>query len=124
LTLPRQLRANRCGTVGFFPLPVLAQIAPRPRPPPPTPSHTDINSDLSVGAAVTNLGSSFLERMGDQATSGFGSATEQSGRRRPRSHGRAPVRAWREAYGISGQDPELRVISSAIGVGHGAASQG
>src|SRR5258708_18384807 len=34
--------------------------------PPPTPTPTSINSDLSVGAAVTNLGSNFLERLGNQ----------------------------------------------------------
>ena len=29
---------------------------------------------MSAGAAVTNLGSNFLERLGNQATSGFGAA--------------------------------------------------
>jgi hypothetical protein len=29
---------------------------------------------MSAGAAVTNLGSNFLERLGNQATCGFGSA--------------------------------------------------
>ena len=32
------------------------------------------NSDLSVAAAVTNLGSNFLERLGNQASYGFGGA--------------------------------------------------
>src|SRR5438128_947072 len=60
--------------------PAQAQNAPRPPTPPPptpppptpppTPSPTDINSDLSGGAA--NLGSNFLERLGNQASYGFG----------------------------------------------------
>src|SRR5712692_1146912 len=59
--------------------PAQAQSAPPPpTPPPPTPlpppSPTDINSDLSGGAAVTNLGSNFLERLGNQASYGFGRA--------------------------------------------------
>src|ERR1700736_6894542 len=33
---------------------------PTPPPPPPTPSRTAINSDVSAGAAMTNLGSNFL----------------------------------------------------------------
>jgi hypothetical protein len=105
LTLPRQLRANRRRTIRFLPLPVLAQIAPRPGPPPPTPLRTDINSDLSVGAAVTNLGSSFLERLEDQATSGFGSALRNNpGGGAPEATGAPRFRAWREAYGISAKN--------------------
>src|SRR6202050_1698468 len=52
-------------------------IAPAPAPSPsptPSPTPTSINSDLSAGAAVTNLGSNFLERLGSQASSGFGRA--------------------------------------------------
>ena len=41
-----------------------------------------INSDISSGAAVLNLGSSFLERLGNQATGGFACMAQQSGRRR------------------------------------------
>jgi hypothetical protein len=52
---------------------------PPPAPPPapipsPVPTSTSINSDLSAGSAVQNLGSSFLERLGNQATNGFGGA--------------------------------------------------
>jgi hypothetical protein len=43
--------------------------------PTPSPTPTAINSDLSAGAAVTNLGSNFLERLGNQATNGFGGAS-------------------------------------------------
>src|ERR1700730_7357167 len=91
-----------------------AQAQPRPTPtppppppppptPPPTPSPTEINSDMSAGAAVTNLGSNFLERLGNQATSGFGSAL----RNNPGGGGASEAtdaprfRTWGEAYGIS-----------------------
>jgi uncharacterized protein with beta-barrel porin domain len=82
--------------------PAEAQIAPRPAPT-PTPTPTIINSDISAGAAVTNLGSSFLERLGNQATNGFGAAL----RNNPAGGGasestEAPrFRTWGEAYGIS-----------------------
>jgi hypothetical protein len=33
-----------------------------------------INSNISSGTAVLNLGSSFLERLGNQATGGFSNA--------------------------------------------------
>jgi uncharacterized protein with beta-barrel porin domain len=62
-----------------------------------------INSDLSAGSAVTNLGSNFLERLGNQATHGFGRAL----RNNPGGGGASEAtdaprfRAWGEAYGIS-----------------------
>jgi uncharacterized protein with beta-barrel porin domain len=81
-----------------------AQIAPLPAPSPtPTPTPTVINSDISAGAAVTNLGSSFLERLGNQATNGFGRAL----RNNPAGGGASEAteaprfRSWGEAYGIS-----------------------
>ena len=84
--------------------PAQAQLAPAPRPtPPPTPTPTEINSDVSAGATVANLGSNFLERLGNQATSGFGSAL----RNNPGGGGASEAtdaprfRTWGEAYGIS-----------------------
>jgi uncharacterized protein with beta-barrel porin domain len=74
-----------------------------PPPPPPVPVPTAINSDLSAGAAVTNLGSNFLERLGDQATGGFGRASRSN----PGGGGASEAteeprfRTWGEAYGIS-----------------------
>src|ERR1019366_10131454 len=53
--------------------PTQAQITLVPAPT-PTPSRTDIDYNMSAGAAVTNLGSNFLERLGNQATYGFGGA--------------------------------------------------
>jgi uncharacterized protein with beta-barrel porin domain len=70
---------------------------------PPMPSATDINSDVSAGAAVMNLGSNFLERLGNQATYGLGGAL----RNNPGGGGASEAteaprfRTWGEAYGIS-----------------------
>jgi uncharacterized protein with beta-barrel porin domain len=68
-----------------------------------TPIPSEINSDLSAGSTVANLGSSFLERLGNQATSGFGNAL----RNNPGGGGASEAtdtprfRTWGEAYGIS-----------------------
>lgn len=79
-------------------------IAPAPAPAPtPTPTPGDIASDRSAGATVSNLGSSFLERLGDQATGGFGKALRSN----PAGGGASETteaprfRTWGEAYGIS-----------------------
>jgi uncharacterized protein with beta-barrel porin domain len=75
--------------------------APLPTPIPPSPGV--INSDVSAGAAVTNLGSSFLERLGNQASGGFGRALRSN----PAGGGASEAteaprfRTWGEAYGIS-----------------------
>jgi uncharacterized protein with beta-barrel porin domain len=80
--------------------------SPSPTPvasPTPVPTPTAINSDLSAGAAVMNLGSNFLERLGNQATNGFGSASRSN----PGGGGASAAtdepryRTWGEAYGIS-----------------------
>jgi uncharacterized protein with beta-barrel porin domain len=89
--------------------PAQAQSAPRPPTPPPptppppaTPSLTDISSDLSAGAAMANLGSSFLERLGNQASYGFSRAL----RNNPGGGGASEAieaprfRTWVEGYGI------------------------
>jgi uncharacterized protein with beta-barrel porin domain len=71
--------------------------------PTPIPTPISVNSDMSAGSTVANLGSSFLERLGSQATNGFGSAW----RNNPAGGGAsestdAPLyRTWGEAYGIS-----------------------
>jgi uncharacterized protein with beta-barrel porin domain len=81
-------------------------LAPAPRPTPtpsPIPNPTSINSDLSAGAAVTNLGSNFLERLGNQASSGFGRAfrTNPGGGGASEATDAPQFRTWGEAYGIS-----------------------
>jgi uncharacterized protein with beta-barrel porin domain len=58
---------------------------------------------VSAGAAMTNLGSNFLERLGGQATNGFGNALRYN----PGGGGASEAtdtpryRAWGETYGIS-----------------------
>src|SRR6266852_179202 len=75
-------------------------LAPRPTP---SPTPTATNSDLSAGAAVTNLGSNFLERLGNQATNGFGGAlrSNPAGGGASESTEEPRFRTWGEAYGIS-----------------------
>jgi uncharacterized protein with beta-barrel porin domain len=74
---------------------------PTPTPVPPTPSIPA--SDLSSGAAIANLGSNFLERLGDQASGGFGRASRSN----PGGGGASEAtdgprfRSWGELYGIS-----------------------
>jgi uncharacterized protein with beta-barrel porin domain len=78
--------------------------SPTPLPSPsPTPTSTSINSDLSAGAAVTNLGSNFLERLGNQASSGFGRTlrTNPGGGGASEATNAPQFRTWGEAYGIS-----------------------
>ena len=62
-----------------------------------------INSDVSSGAAVANLGSSFLERLGNQATGGFNRVlrTNPGGGGASEAAEGPQFRAWGEAYGIS-----------------------
>src|SRR5258705_5447478 len=81
-----------------------AQAQPLPAPAPtPTPGLTIISSEISAGAAASNLGSSFLERLGNEATNGV----NRSGRTNPGGGGASEAaeapkfRASGEAYGIS-----------------------
>ena len=86
-----------------------AAIAPPPPPPPPAPppivlpDPTSTNSDIAAGAAVANLGSNFLERLGSQATSGFGSAVRSNpgGGGASQATEEPRFRTWEEGYGIS-----------------------
>src|SRR5689334_6496354 len=76
---------------------------PTPTPSPtPSPTPTLINSDISVGSQVQNLGSNFLERLANQATNGF----TRSQRTNPDGGGASQAteapryRTWGELYGI------------------------
>jgi uncharacterized protein with beta-barrel porin domain len=77
--------------------------SPTPTPTVPTPMPTQINAGISSGATVLNLGSAFLERLGNQATGGIDRAL----RNNPGGGGASEategpwLRAWGEAYGIS-----------------------
>jgi len=77
---------------------------PTPTPSPtPVPTPTQINSDISSGSTVINLGSSFLERLGNQASGGF----DRMQRGNPGGGGASEAtenprfRTWGEFYGIS-----------------------
>jgi len=77
---------------------------PTPTPSPtPSPTPTVINSTVSSGAAVTNLGSNFLERLANQATNGV----NRIGRTNPGGGGASEAaeapkfRAWFEGYGLT-----------------------
>ncbi|WP_028136803.1 autotransporter outer membrane beta-barrel domain-containing protein [Bradyrhizobium japonicum] len=89
--------------------PVLAQ-SPTPTPTPtPTPSPTPIptptstNYDQSVRNGALNLGSSFLERLGNQASGGFDRAlrTNPGGGGASAAAEDPRYRTWVEGYGIS-----------------------
>ncbi|WP_414642279.1 autotransporter outer membrane beta-barrel domain-containing protein [Bradyrhizobium sp.] len=71
--------------------------------PSPTPIKTEINSDISTGSTVINLGSSFLERLGNQATNGFtrGLRTNPGGGGASESAEGPRYRTWGELYGIT-----------------------
>jgi uncharacterized protein with beta-barrel porin domain len=84
-----------------------AQARPTPTPTPtpsptPSPTPTVINSSFSAGSAATNLGSNFLERMGNQATSGFDKAmrSNPAGGGASESTEAPRFRSWAEAYGL------------------------
>lgn len=76
---------------------------PSPTPTPPSPSRTDSNSSLSATAAISDLGSNFLQRLGRQATYGF----DRAGRTNPGGGGASEstdtpkFRTWGEVYGVS-----------------------
>jgi hypothetical protein len=67
------------------------------------PHVTDISSDVSAGAALTDLGSNFLRRLGDQATYGFDKAlgTNPGGGGASESTEEPRFRTWGELYGAS-----------------------
>ena len=86
--------------------------SPTPTPTPtPTPSPTPIvvNSMVSSAAAVTNLGSSFLERLGNQSSNGFNRMQRSNpGGGGASESAEAPrYRTWFEAYGISATNGPL-----------------
>lgn len=89
--------------------PAFAQSAtptptPTPTPSPtPSPSPTQINSDISTGATVLNLGSNLLERLGNQATNGFVrvSRTNPGGGGASEATDSPRYRTWGELYGIT-----------------------
>lgn len=82
--------------------PARAQLVPSPAPT-PTPGLTIVNAEISGVATAADLGSSFLERLGNRATDG----ADRIARTNPGGGGASQTteaprfRAWGEAYGIS-----------------------
>ncbi|UPT84142.1 autotransporter outer membrane beta-barrel domain-containing protein [Bradyrhizobium barranii subsp. apii] len=77
---------------------------PTPTPAPsPTPMPTATNYDQSAGNSALNLGSNFLERLGNQASSGVNRAsrTNPGGGGASASTEDPLYRTWFEGYGIS-----------------------
>jgi uncharacterized protein with beta-barrel porin domain len=91
--------------------PAHAQVGgpPAVAPPPPsiTPSPTpvpgQVNSDISTGSTAIDLGSNFLERLGNQATNGFvrDARTNPGGGGASESTEGPRYRSWGELYGIT-----------------------
>jgi uncharacterized protein with beta-barrel porin domain len=77
--------------------------APAPTPAAPVPVASNISSDVSAGAALTDLGSNFLRRLGNQATNGFGKTlgANPGGGGASESTEEPRFRTWGEAYGAS-----------------------
>jgi uncharacterized protein with beta-barrel porin domain len=80
---------------------VIVVVAPPTPSPSPVPSA--VISDLSSGSAVLNLGSNFLERLGDRASNGLGGAQRSNpdGGGAPAAAEPQRFRVWTEAYGIT-----------------------
>ena len=101
---------------------------PTPTPSPtPSPTPTVINSNFSAGSTVTNLGSNFLERLGNKATSGFDKAMRSNpgGGGASESTEAPRFRSWAEGYGLSATTGPLgyfvgdrrRTYGGVVGVG-------
>jgi len=89
-------------TSAFAQAPPAPAALPRPRPS-PTPSPTSTNYDQSAGNSTLDLGSNFLERLGNRASGGI----NRSSRANPGGGGASEnaedprYRTWFEGYGIS-----------------------
>ena len=88
-------------TPGFAQTPTPA-ASPTPTPS-PTPVSTSINYDRSVGNSALDLGSNFLERLGNQASNGLNRTfrTNPGGGGASASAEDPRYRTWFEGYGIS-----------------------
>jgi uncharacterized protein with beta-barrel porin domain len=77
-----------------------------PTSPPPIPTPTVINSAVSSNAALANLGSSFLERLGNQSTNGFNrmQRTNPGGGGASEATETPRYRTWFEGYGFTGKN--------------------
>ena len=110
---PRFFRAGlalaRLAAAAFVVVVVMASAqAQSPPTPTPTPSPTPMmtNSLVSSGAALTNLGSSYLERLANQSSNGFNrlQRTNPGGGGASESTEAPRYRTWFEGYGFSGRN--------------------
>jgi uncharacterized protein with beta-barrel porin domain len=69
----------------------------------PSPVPTVVNSDISSNSSALNLGSSFLERLGDRASNGVDAAQRNNpgGGGAPAAAAPLLARTWGEVYGVS-----------------------
>jgi uncharacterized protein with beta-barrel porin domain len=101
-------------------------VGPGPAPS-ATPVPTQINSDISSGGLVLNLGSNFLERLVNEATNGLNHGLQSNpGGGGASQAAQAPrYRSWGEVYGFSvTTDPQgaffgdkRRILGGVVGVG-------
>ena len=120
---PRPSRARKIGTghalarlvaIAFALIAVISSAqaqTPTPTPTPtasptPTPTPTVINSTVSSGAALTNLGSNFLERLGNLQSNGLSrlQRTNPGGGGASESTEAPRYRTWFEGYGNSAKN--------------------
>lgn len=66
----------------------------------PIPNVTDNASQLSVGASQLDIGSSFLQRLGREATTGYAARDNSGGGGASQSTAEPLYRTWAETYGI------------------------
>lgn len=97
------IRAIVRAIVLTFGLMVAAAPALAQRRPPPPPSPTSANDDQSAGNSMLDLGSGFLERLGNQVSGGFNRVfrTNPGGGGASASTEDPRYRSWFEGYGIS-----------------------
>lgn len=102
-------------------------LIPARLPPPPVLVPTTVDYNLSAGATLADLNSNYLERLGDQATGGFGRAWRSN----PGGGGASQAtdgplyRTWAEAYGISTRTgPQLDFVGDRRATAGGVAGIG
>jgi uncharacterized protein with beta-barrel porin domain len=90
-------------TSGFAQSPTPTSIPTPTASPTPVPMPTSINDDQSAGNSALNLGSNFLERLGNQASNGFNrvSRTNPGGGGASAATEDPRYRTWFEGYGVS-----------------------
>lgn len=97
---PSRLTPLYAAVAGFTVLcgasPAHAQVGPAP---PVFPNATDNNAQLSVGASQLDLGSSFLQRLGREATYGYAARDNSGGGGASQSTADPLYRTWAETYG-------------------------